>query len=458
MKFNLAKSDFGHDFLFGAATAAYQIEGGQGPETGRGSCHWDTFAATRGNVVGLETGLTACDHYNRWPEDLDLLQAGGFDAYRFSFAWPRIMPTGKYGGKRNGKDALNQTGLDFYDRLIDGMLERGLKPFATAYHWDLPSVLADEGGWMNASVADRFADYCAVLAERYGDRLASIATINEPWCVAWLSHAMGVHAPGHRDLRAATRAMHHVLLAHGKGVQALRAHLSPGASPDVGLVLNYEKAEPAFDTNAARHAAATWHALYNQWYVGGAIQGRYPTMITEALAEFMPEGWQDDMSTIAQPLDFLGVNYYTRVRMAGLPDPGFPALESLPGPLDKTQLGWEVYPQGLTDILTWLQRDYTGDLPLYVTENGMAWADTVSGRDGAVQDQQRVDYFESHLRACLEAMAQGVPLKGYFAWSLLDNYEWAEGYGPRFGLVHVDYETQVRTPKASFGAFQAMLA
>ena len=449
MKFNVTKSSFGSEFIFGAATAAYQIEGGQGPETGRGSCHWDTFAATRGNVVGLESGAVACDHYNRWAEDLDLLQAGGFDAYRFSFAWPRIMPT--------GKGALNQTGLDFYDRLIDGMLERGLRPFATAYHWDLPSALADEGGWMNASVTDRFADYCSVLGERYGDRLASIATINEPWCVAWLSHAMGIHAPGHRDLRAAARAMHHVLLAHGKGVQALRASFPSGATTDVGLVLNYEKAEPAFDTDQSRHAAAIWHALYNQWYVGGAIKGEYPATMTEALAEFLPVGWQDEMSTLAQPLDFLGVNYYTRARMAALPDPGFPALESVPGPLDKTQIGWEVYPQGLADILTWLHKDYTGDLPLYVTENGMAWADTVSARDGSVQDQHRVDYFDSHLRACLDVMAKGVPLKGYFAWSLLDNYEWALGYGPRFGLVHVDYESQVRTPKASFNAFQSML-
>ena len=446
MKFNLAKSDFGQNFIFGAATAAYQIEGGQGPETGRGSCHWDTFAATRGNVVGLETGVQACDHYNRWAEDLDLLRDGGFDAYRFSFAWPRIMPT--------GEGALNQAGLDFYDRLIDGMLERGLKPFATAYHWDLPSALADQGGWMNASIADRFADYCSVLGEKYGDRLASIATLNEPWCIAWLSHAMGIHAPGHRDLRAAARAMHHVMLAHGKGVQALRAT----TKADVGIVLNYEKAEPASDTPAAREAAATWHALYNQWYVGGAIKGEYPERMTTALAEYLPNGWEGEMSTVAQPIDFLGVNYYTRARMDAAAGPGFPALENIPGPLDKTQIGWEVYPQGLADILLWLKNEYTGDLPLYVTENGMAWADTVSARDGAVNDQQRVDYFDSHLRACLDVKAKGVPLKGYFAWSLLDNYEWALGYGPRFGLVHVDYDSQVRTPKASFKAFQSMLS
>ena len=404
-----------------------------------------TFAATRGNVVGLETGAQACDHYNRWAEDLDLLRDGGFDAYRFSFAWPRIMPT--------GQGALNQAGLDFYDRLIDGMLERGLKPFATAYHWDLPSALADQGGWMNASIADRFADYCSVLGEKYGDRLASIATLNEPWCIAWLSHAMGIHAPGYRDLRAAARAMHHVMLAHGKGVQALRAT----TKSDIGIVLNYEKAEPASDTPAAREAAATWHALYNQWYVGGAIKGEYPERMTTALADYLPEGWDGEMSTVAQPIDFLGVNYYTRARMDAATGPGFPALANIPGPLDKTQIGWEVYPEGLADILLWLKDEYTGDLPLYVTENGMAWADTVSARDGAVNDQQRVDYFDSHLRACLDVKAKGVPLKGYFAWSLLDNYEWALGYGPRFGLVHVDYDTQVRTPKASFKAFQSML-
>ena len=446
MKFNVQRSDFASDFIFGAATAAYQIEGGQGPETGRGPSHWDTFAATRGNVVGRETGLNACDHYNRWAEDLDLLESGGFDAYRFSFAWPRLMP--------EGRGAVNQQGLDFYDRLIDGMLERGLKPFATAYHWDLPSALADQGGWMNRDVADWFADYCALLGEKYGDRLTSIATINEPWCVAWLSHAMGIHAPGYRDLRAAARAMHHVLLAHGRGVEALRGT----TKADLGIVLNFEKSEPADESDGAREAAAIWHGLYNEWYVGGAVRGEYPKRITDALADFLPTGWDDDLKTIKQPIDFLGVNYYTRVNMQAAGGDGFPAIEAVPGPLDKTQMGWEVYPKGLSDILVWLNDTQTGGaLPIFVTENGMAWADTVSNRDGSVQDQQRVDYFEGHLSACLDAVKQGVPLKGYFAWSLLDNYEWAMGYGPRFGLVHVDYDTQVRTPKASYRAFQSML-
>lgn len=446
MKFNIQRSDFASDFFFGAATAAYQIEGGQGPETGRGPSHWDTFAATRGNVVDRETGLLACDHYNRWEQDLDLLEAAGFDAYRFSFAWPRLLP--------EGRGAVNAKGLDFYDRLVDGMLERGLKPFATAYHWDLPSALADKGGWMNRDVADWFADYCALLGERFGDRLASIATINEPWCVAWLSHAMGIHAPGYRDLRAAARAMHHVLLAHGRGVQALRA----STRADLGIVLNFEKSEAADSSAGAAEAAAIWHGLYNEWYVGGAVRGVYPERITEALEAYLPEAWAADLDLIKQPLDFLGVNYYTRVRMQPAGGDGFPAVAAVPGPLDKTQMGWEVYPKGLSDILLWLNQTQTGGtLPLFVTENGMAWADTVSARDGAVQDQQRVDYFDGHLAACLDAVRQGVPLKGYFAWSLLDNYEWALGYGPRFGLVHVDYDTQVRTPKASYRAFQTML-
>ncbi len=437
-------SGFPADFEFGVATAAYQIEGGL--SDGKGPCIWDSFAATGRNVVGKEDGRRACDHYHRWPEDLDLIRDGGFSAYRFSFAWPRLLP--------EGRGRVNPQGLAFYDRLLDGMLERGIKPNATLYHWDLPSALQDLGGWMNRDVADWFADYAQLVAQHFGDRLAQVATINEPWCVAFLSHRLGIHAPGYRDLRATARAMHHVLLAHGRAVQALRAQ---GLS-NLGIVLNFEPAEAADDQPSSQRAAQLWDGLYNRWYLGGVTQARYPEDVCQALDGYLPAGYQDDMATVAQPLDWLGVNYYTRGRwrqdpLIATPDLG--DVLGVPGPLAKTQMGWEIFPQGLRDTLLRIHQDYS-QIPLYVTENGMAWDDHAI--EGQVNDDLRGSYYKRHLAACLEAMEAGVLLKGYYAWSLLDNYEWAEGYSKRFGLVHVDYDNQQRTPKASYKAWQAGLA
>ena len=430
--FSVDRRDFGPNFVFGAATAAYQIEGGQ--TDGRGPCIWDTFAATPGNVKNADDGRTACDHYNRWPEDLDLIRDGGFDAYRFSLAWPRLIP--------EGTGAVNQAGIDFYDRLIDGMLERGLKPFATLYHWDLPSPLQDKGGWMNRDIAGWFADYAALVAHHYGDRLHATATINEPWCVAYLSHFLGVHAPGYRDIRAAARAMHHVLLAHGTAIDALR---SEGAK-NLGIVLNLEKSEPATDSEEDRIACDYGDAIFNRWYLGGVFKGQYPENLTTAFADVLPQNYQKDMEVVSRPLDWVGINYYTRGLYRHDASRPFLPVGQTKGDLPKSDLGWEIYPQGLTDLLVRVSNEYT-KLPIYVTENGMSEND----------DERRVAFYDQHLKAVQAAQQQGANVRGYFAWSLLDNYEWAEGYSSRFGIVHVDYETQKRTPKGSYRAFQGML-
>jgi beta-glucosidase len=430
--FQTSRHDLGPNFVFGTATAAYQIEGGQ--TDGRGSAIWDTFARTPGNVKRADDGTTATDHYNRWPEDLDLIRDAGFEAYRFSLAWPRLIP--------NGTGEINQAGIDFYDRLIDGMLERGLKPFATLYHWDLPSALQDRGGWMNRDIAGWFADYAALVARHFGDRLHATATINEPWCVAWLSHFLGIHAPGYRDVRAAARAMHHVLLAHGTGIDALRAE----GARNLGIVLNLEKAEPLTDSAADQQAASLGDAIFNRWYLGGVFKGQYPEELTAILAPYLPEGYERDMETVSRPLDWLGINYYTRGLYKADPSRPLIPIGQQKGELEKSDLGWEIYPQGLEDLLVRISREYTR-VPLYITETGMSEAD----------DNRRVQFYDDHLQAVARAQAHGADVRGFFAWSLLDNYEWAEGYQSRFGLVEVDYATQKRTPKGSYRAFQGML-
>ncbi|GLO71307.1 beta-glucosidase [Phaeobacter inhibens] len=438
--FRNSRADFPKDFLFGTATSAYQIEGhGFG---GAGLTHWDSFAATPGNVVRAEHGGRACDHYHRYAEDLDLAAAAGFDCYRFSTSWARVMP--------EGRGAPNPEGLDFYDRLTDAILERGLKPCVTLYHWELPQALADLSGWRNAEIANWFGDYAEVIMGRIGDRMYSAAPINEPWCVGWLSHFLGHHAPGLRDIRATARAMHHVMLAHGTGIQAMRAL---GMS-NLGGVFNLEWATPVDDSEAAQQAAARYDAIYNGFFLGGAFHGRYPDLALEGLEPHLPKGWQDDFAIITAPVDWCGLNYYTRKQIA--PDAGpWPQYAEVDGPLPKTQMGWEIYPQGLYDFLTRTARHYTVDLPLIVTENGMANADVVT--KGKVEDAARITFVDDHLDAVRRAIADGVPVQGYFLWSLLDNYEWALGYEKRFGLVHVDFETLKRTPKASYHALRSAL-
>lgn len=437
-----ARSQFPEGFVFGAATSSYQIEGHQ--FGGAGRTHWDDFAETPGNVVRAETGARACDHYHLWPQDLDLIRDANLDAYRFSASWARVLP--------EGRGAPNQEGLDFYDRLVDGMLQRGLKPALTLYHWELPSALADLGGWRNRDIAGWFADYADLLCRRIGDRLWSAAPVNEPWCVAWLSHFLGLHAPGLRDIRATGRAMHHVLLAHGRAIQAMRAL----GMQNLGAVCNLEWADPADASPAAAQAAARYDAIYNRWFLGGIFNGAYPDLALQGLLPHLPPGWQDDMATIATPVDWCGLNYYTR-KLIG-PDPGpWPHLAEVEGPLPKTQMGWEIYPQGLENFLLRTEAEYTRGLPIYVTENGMA-SPEVDVVDDTVEDPERTDYLSLHLAAARRAIDRGVNLRGYFIWSLLDNYEWSLGYEKRFGLVHVDFDGLKRTPKSSYHALKRALS
>lgn len=436
-----ARKDFPSGFRFGAATAAYQIEGHA--HGGAGPSHWDSFAAGPGNVVRAEDGAFACDHYHRWPEDLDLLRDGGFDAYRFSTSWARIFP--------EGLGALNTESLDFYDRLIDGVLERGLEPHLTLYHWDLPAALSDQGGWRNPEIAKWFADYTETVISRLGNRLTSVATLNEPWCVAWLSHYIGAHAPGHRDIRSAARAMHHVMKAHGASLARMRDM----GQKNLGLVLNFEHAEPASEAPEDLRATALQDAIYNRWFIEAATQGTYPAEVLQGLEPHMPKGWQDDMADICKPMDWLGVNYYTRSVISAAPDAPWPAIHGAHGPLPTTQMGWEIYPQGLADFLLRLSQDYVGDLPIMVTENGMAREDHLA--NGEVHDPERMAFVNDHLSAIKSAVDGGANVQGFFYWSLLDNYEWAFGYEKRFGMVHVDFETLARTPKSTYYAFKSWL-
>lgn len=435
------RSDFPAGFEFGAATSSYQIEGHS--FGGAGKTHWDSFAATPGNVVRGENGDIGCDHYHLYEQDLDLVAAAGFDCYRFSTSWARVMP--------EGRGVPNLVGLDFYDRLTDAMLERGLKPCATLYHWELPAPLADLGGWRNRDIAGWFGDFTETIMGRVGDRMYSVAPINEPWCVGWLSHFLGHHAPGLRDIRATARAMHHVLLAHGTAIQTMRSL----GMDNLGAVFNMEWATPVDDTPRAAAAAALYDGYYNRFFLDGVFKGRYPNNVMEGLAPHMPIGWQDDFDTIMAPVDWCGLNYYTRKIIAPNDDP-WPSHHEVNGPLPKTQMDWEIYPEGLRDFLIRTAREYTGTTPLYVTENGMANDDHLA--DGAVDDPARIEYLNKHLAAALEAIKAGVPLKGYMIWSLMDNYEWALGYEKRFGLVHVDFDTLKRTPKASYNALKQALS
>ncbi|MEL6582387.1 MAG: GH1 family beta-glucosidase [Pseudomonadota bacterium] len=439
MTLDHARSDFPDGFLFATATSAYQIEGSS--FGGAGRSHWDDFAATPGNVVRGENGALACDHFHRWEEDLDLIAGAGFDAYRFSTSWARVMPDGR---------SVNTEGLDFYDRLVDGMLARGIKPMATLYHWELPSALADIGGWRNRDIAEHFADFTTHIMGRIGDRVHMAAPINEPWCVAWLSHFMGLHAPGITDIRAATRAMHHVMLAHGRATQAMRALGMTG----LGAVMNHEFAAPADDSEETARLTRLYDGIYNRWFLGGIFRKAYPEDVLEYLEPHMPNGWQDDFEVIAEPLDWVGINYYTR-KLIGPDNSGiFPFLEEREGPLEKTAMDWEIYPEGLGHFLRHTA-SYT-DLPIYVTENGLASYDTVA--DGVVQDEQRLHYLNAHLAEVRRAADEGINVRGYTVWSLLDNYEWALGYDKRFGLVHVDFESLERTPKASWHALKSALS
>ncbi|GAA0690728.1 GH1 family beta-glucosidase [Kitasatospora atroaurantiaca] len=432
------------DFVWGAATAAYQIEGAVG-EGGRAPSIWDTFSHTPGAVDNGDTGDEACDHYHRWPEDIALMRQLGLGAYRFSIAWPRVVP------EADGR--VNPAGLAFYDRLTDALLEAGITPFATLYHWDLPQAQQDRGGWPERATAERFGEYAAVVADRLADRITDWTTLNEPLCSAWIGHLEGRMAPGLTDLTAAVRASYHLHLGHGLAVQALRA-----ANPRVrvGIVNNLSPCEPATDSEADRAAARRADGHTNRWWLD-PIHGRgYPEDMTQLYGVDLPVRG-GDLATIATPLDWLGLNYYFRFVVADDPSGAAPYIRQVPGPGPRrTAMDWEVHGDGLEQLLLRLTDDY-GARRIHVTENGSAYHDTVAP-DGRVHDPERTAYLEEHLAACARAVKQGAPLAGYFAWSLMDNFEWAYGYDKRFGLVHVDYPTQRRTIKTSGRRYAELIA
>lgn len=427
------------DFLFGAATAAYQIEGAAG-EDGRLPSIWDTYCATPGKVHNGDSGAVACDHYHRWESDLALLKSLGLGAYRFSIAWPRVIAA---------SGAVNEKGLDFYRRLLDRLGELGLQSFVTLYHWDLPQHLQDRGGWLNRDTAQRFADYADRMGRALAGRVTAWTTLNEPWCSAVLGHGVGRHAPGLQDMRYPVEAMHHLLLGHGLATSALRAH---DRAP-VGLVHNVNAVRPDSERPEDRRAAQLAHACANHWVLDAVLQGRYPAELQALWPDAQAPVRDGDMATIRTPLDYLGINYYFRSRVKSDGAHGY--AEVVQPDVERTQMGWEVHPAGLRDLLVEFKQRHAELPPIYITENGMASADTAEA--GRVHDRQRMSYLGRHLAAVADAMAQGVDVRGYFVWSLLDNFEWAYGYEKRFGIVHVDYATQARTPKDSALALKEFL-
>ncbi|MFV6030451.1 GH1 family beta-glucosidase [Streptomyces sp. NPDC056264] len=431
---------FPPDFSWGTATSAYQIEGAVA-EDGRAPSIWDTFSRVPGAIDNGDHGDTACDHYHRWPEDVALMKGLGADAYRLSVAWPRVLP--------GGDGPVNAPGLDFYDRLVDGLLDAGITPSVTLYHWDLPQALQDRvtdsrGGWTERATAEHLAAYASVVAERLGDRVTQWATLNEPLCSGWIGHLEGRMAPGLTDLTAAVRASYHLLLAHGLATQAVRA-AAPGAQ--VGLVTNHSTVAPASTRPEDIAAAARADGHTNRWWLDPVYGRGFPADMRELYGVELPER-PGDLETIAAPLDWHGLNYYFPVTVADDPTGPAPYAREVRLPdVPRTGMDWQIDAGGLEAFLLRLTEDY-GVRKLYVTENGSAFPDTV-GPDGAVHDPERTRYLEQHLAACASALRKGAPLAGYYAWSLLDNFEWAYGYDKRFGLVHVDYATQRRTVKTS---------
>ena len=417
---------FPPDFSWGVATSAYQIEGAAN-EDGRGPSIWDTFSHTPGKTINGDTGDVACDHYHRYEQDVDVIASLGVDAYRFSIAWPRVQP--------DGKGAWNEKGLAFYDKLVDRLLAKGIKPHATLYHWDLPQALQEQGGWASRDTTDRFAEYADVMGRRLGDRVATICTHNEPWCTAYLGNHTGQFAPGFQDPQLAIQVAHHLLLSHGKALQAMRAS---GVQAPLGIVLNQSSVTPATNSQADLECAQRHYASFVRWYMDPIFLKSYPKAPGISI---YPEVHENDFNIIAQPLDFLGINYYTRI-WASAAVPPVPA----PNVLGVNDMGWENHPQGLTELLTQINRDYNLP-PIFITENGYAGADSLD--KGEVHDVERISYVRTHLEALQKAMEAGVDVRGYFYWSLFDNYEWNSGYAKRFGLVHVDYDNQQRTLKDS---------
>ena len=441
----MVKVSFPQHFLWGVATSAYQIEGAA-QEDGRGESIWDRFARTPGKVEDGSNGDVACDHYHRFAEDVALMKQMGVKAYRFSVAWPRIQPT--------GRGPVNQRGLDFYSRLVDTLLEAGIAPCATLYHWDLPQTLQDAGGWPNRATAQAFVEYAQIVSRALGDRVSTFITHNEPWCASLLSHQRGVHAPGMKDWGAALAASHHLLLSHGLAVPVIRRE-SPRA--EVGITLNLMPSVPASPSAADYDAYRHFDGYFNRWFLDPLYGRRYPAdMIADYIeaghlpAEGLTVVQPGDLEAIAAPCDFLGINYYNRavLRSETVPeDQNAPRTEHLAPQSEWTEMGWEVYPEGLAHILMRVHHTY-GPRKMYVTENGASYSDPPNA-EGRVPDERRRVFLRDHFLAARRAMDAGAPLAGYFVWSLMDNYEWDRGYTQRFGIVWVDYQTQTRILKDS---------
>lgn len=450
--------DFPADFRWGLATSAFQIEGAA-LEDGKGPSIWDAFSRLPGAIAGGATGDVACDHYHRMASDLDLIADLGVNAYRFSISWPRVMP--------EGRGQVNAKGLDFYQRLVDGLLERGIEPWVTAYHWDLPLALEQKGGWPNRDTAYAFAEYAELLSRALGDRVSGWITLNEPFNAATLGYGAGTHAPGRRDPKAVLAAAHHLLLAHGLSVPVLRANSRGVAASNVGIALSLNRVEAASSGHADQLAAQVLEGLLNRWFLDPIFSRGYPGDLSIFVQQLMPEFPSRDLEDIGVGIDFLGVNYYTRqlvrapkagtemlgmnamLRTLGLPLEVVPETER-GNPV--TAMGWEVYPDGLFSLLNELNREYAPK-SMVITENGAAFTDRLE-TDGTITDTSRLDYLASHLERVASAITAGVPLGGYFAWSLMDNLEWAEGFEKPFGLYHTDFATQERRLKASGAWFR----
>jgi beta-glucosidase len=431
-------------FTFGVATSSFQIEGATNVD-GRCPSIWDTFCETKRNIRDGSNGSVACDHYSLWEGDIDLIGSLNVDAYRLSFSWPRII--------KDRKGTINPAGLKFYSKIINRLLEKGIQPFVTLYHWDLPQYLEDRGGWLNRETAYAFSEYANVVSDYFGDDIAVYSTLNEPWCSSILSYSLGVHAPGYKNRKMAYQAAHHLLLGHGLAMQKLKKN-APQAKH--GIVLNFSPAFPATNSFADKQATDLADAEFGHWFIQPLLERKYPQTIMNVFPNDMPLILPGDMDIISEPLDYLGINYYSR-QIVKQADVSSSAPYEIVDQVDaeKTDMGWEIYPDGLFHILKSLNETYQLP-PVYITENGMACADQVE--DGKVNDLQRIEYFQNHLNAVHRAIVDGVIIKGYFAWSLMDNFEWAEGYLKRFGLVYIDYQNQKRILKQSALAFRDFLA
>jgi beta-glucosidase len=443
----MTKYLFPEGFLWGAATASYQIEGSPAAE-GKGESIWDRFSHTKGNVWDEETGDLACDHYRRYREDVELMADIGLNAYRFSVSWPRIFPDG--GGKPNEK------GLDFYRHLVEQLQKNKIRPAVTLYHWDLPQTLQDKGGWGNRDTAKYFAEYAAYLFENFDLPIDRWITINEPWVIAYLGHAFGVHAPGVHDFSTALQVSHNLLLGHGLAVERFREAGRKGEP--IGITLNLAPVQPFTDSAADQAAAWSADGFMNRWFLDPIFKGTYPQDMVDIFSRSftLPVIEKGDDRVIAEPIDFLGINNYTRVLVeAGSSADDFMGNPINPQGAEYTEMGWEVYPQGLYELLTRVHRDY-GPLPLYVTENGAAFPDEPD-KNGTVDDPRRINYLQTYLLECWKAMEEGVPLQGYYVWTLMDNFEWAFGFSKRFGLVYIDFETQKRLLKNSAHWYKAVI-